>query len=185
MAKAHTSGFRDGSWKDSGKHFLKMLAKPAVILYFSLVLTLPLWMRPLLHLLLWTYLYIPSGWHLWLLATLAGSFFIWTLFRFVIVSIRSAPLRRAKTDARRSGDLESYKKANDEMRETISGKQLNLLFLGACSKLLLIPLAVVIVLWSGLKDPMALRKDHGKLRYTTPQENLYFVLRNIDHLEIR
>ena len=71
------------------------------------------------------------------------------------------------------------------MRETISGKQLNLLFLGACSKLLLIPLAVVIVLWSGLKDPMALRKDHGKLRYTTPQENLYFVLRNIDHLEIR
>ena len=144
MAVNHTSGFRDGSWRDSGKHFLKPLAKPAVILYFSLVLTLPLWMKPLLHLLVWTYLYIPSGWHVWLLATLAGSFFIWTIFRFIIVIIRSAPLKKAMNDARRSGDLESYKKAKDEVRETVSGKQLNLLFLGACSKLLLIPLAVVI-----------------------------------------
>lgn len=168
------------SWTVRREEFVKSLTWPLAAFCFVMLLSVNYWVWPVTYLLFKSFLYMPSGWLIWGIGFVSVAVFIWGLASFFRRTSKLAPHMKEARRCLDLGDLEGHAQVKSELKRMGAGTRFNPLFVGLIAIQFLVPVTIALTYWSGMQSPITARWDKGKIRLTTPREQLQARLKLIE-----
>lgn len=167
------------SRKERARVVLREIVSPAMIACFVVVMTLPLWIGPLVYLYLRSLLLAPSGVFMWLAMALVAAGVIWAYISWFRLLARFSKERKTLKERALAGDEASVQAYLDHQRRAMPLWQHATAWIGLQ---LIIPPAVALFMWYDMSASPDMVRIDGHLRQATPREALEI---RLDHLERR
>lgn len=163
----------DPALKISAKVALREVFTPTTMSWFLIILTMPIWLNPVLYVFLKTLTFDPNGILVWALLIGISTFSFWSWFSFFRSMIRFSKQMRPLVIASRAGDIEATQKSIELRKNRPNPHQ----FLQAMHGIyLMIPLVIVITICLDSAVGQHLVNENGKPRPSTRQENIQNII---------